>query len=90
MIVSEAIETLCVVSQGLYHVVSDIQFSLDVKESLDVVVDLLQLSPLNKESKEEFPIGSKHRMDLSQVVVLVWVIEKALDIKSIVNAKSRD
>ena len=52
MIVGEAIESLCVVSQRLYHVVSDIQFSLDVKESLDVVVDLLQLSPLNKEGKE--------------------------------------
>ena len=90
MIVSEAVEALCVVSQGLYHVVSDIQFSLDVKESLDVVVDLLQLSPLNKESEEKFPVGSKHRMDLSQVVVLVWVIEEALDVKSIVNAKSRD
>ena len=90
MIVGEPIEALCVVSQGLYHVVSDIQFSLDVKESLDVVVDLLQLSPLYKESEEEFAIGFKHRMDLSQVVVLVWVIEEALDVKSIVDAKSRD
>ena len=60
MIIGETIEALCVVSQGLYHIVCDILFSLDIEESLDVVVDLLKLSPLNKEGEEEFPVGLEH------------------------------
>ena len=90
MIVSEPIESLCVVSQRLYHIVSDVLFSLDVEESLDVVVNLLKFSPLNEESEEEFAVGLEYRVDLSQVVVLVWVVEETLDIESVVDAESRD
>jgi hypothetical protein len=90
MIVSEPIESLCVVSQRLYHIISDVLFSLNIEESLDVVVNLLKFSPLNEESEEEFAVGLENRVDLSQVIVLVWVVEETLDIEGVVNAESRD
>lgn len=88
MIISKTIEALCVMSQRLHHIVCDIFFSLDVEESLNVMVDFLEFSSLNEESEEELAIWLEYRMDLSQIVVLVWEIEEALDIKSVVDAKS--
>jgi hypothetical protein len=90
MIISEPIESLCVVSQRLYHIVSDVLFSLNIEEGLDIVVNFLKLSPLDEESEEEFAVGFEYRVDLSQVVVLVWVVEETLDIEGVVNAESRD
>ena len=52
MVVSKAIDALGVVSQGLHHIVSDVFFSLNVKEGLDIVVDFFELGALDKESKE--------------------------------------
>lgn len=52
MVVSKTIDALGIVSQGLHHIVSDVFFSLNVKEDLDIVVDFFELGALDKESKE--------------------------------------
>ena len=86
MVIGEAWQSLRVMSQRVDHVIGDVVFTLNVEELADGVMYLLQLSPLDEEGQEESAIGLQNWMDLSQISMLVWIVEEAFDVEGIVNA----
>jgi|LauGreDrversion4_2_1035121.scaffolds.fasta_scaffold918278_1 hypothetical protein len=89
MIVCEAIKSLSIVPKWLNYIVCDVLLSFNIKEQPEVTVNFLKSSALDKEGQEKLAIRFEDWVNLPKVVVLIWVVEEALNVKHNIYAKSR-
>ena len=76
-------------TERVHNIISDVALFQDLEVVVDHVVDLFELGALNKEREEKEAVFLEAVMGLMKELILISVVEEALDIYHIVNGQTR-
>lgn len=76
-------------AERVHNIVGDVGLFEDLEVVVDHVVDLFELGALDEEGEEEETAFLEAVMGLVKELILVGVVEEALDIYHIVNGQTR-